>query len=76
APDRRAWTDCPECECRPRAVCDCTCHPIPIACLPWCCEPAEVATWTPDHGWIDLCTRHHAQIARAQVAAIIEKATR
>ena len=27
APDRRAWTDCPACECRPRALCDCDCHP-------------------------------------------------
>jgi len=75
APDRRTWTDCAACECRPRAVCDCSCHPIPTACL-WCYEPAEVATWTPVNGWIDLCTRHHAQTAREVVANIIEKATR
>ncbi len=46
------------------------------AACPWCYEPAEVATWTPRHGWIDLCTRHHAETTRDVVAYLIDKATR
>jgi hypothetical protein len=43
---------------------------------PWCYSPAVAATWTPRHGWIDLCTRHHAETTREVVARLIELAAR
>ena len=56
-----------------RAVCD-LCFTAVATCVK-CDDPADW-WWTPVHGWISLCTRHHTQVSRDVVANIIEKATR
>ena len=35
---------------------------------PWCYEPAEHGVWTPRHGWIDLCQRHHMETSREVIS--------
>jgi hypothetical protein len=39
----------------------------------WCYQPGMYATWTPRHGWHDLCERHHTQTQRDLVAHLIER---
>ena len=40
---------------------------------PWCYEPAVAATWTPRHGWIELCHRHYNETSREVVSYLLHK---
>lgn len=40
---------------------------------PWCYETAIAATWTPRHGWIDLCQRHYIETSREVITFLRQK---